>query len=119
MLLQPPSWNDDVWTDITRMLTLNGAQSAKGKEMHLCPMQFDLADRVINQLSMKGETVLDPFAGLGTVPQRAILLGRNGVGVELSAAYFADAMFYCQAAERKVATPALFDLEEAGQEQAA
>ena len=119
MLLQPQSWSDDVWTDITRMLTLNGAQSAKGKEMHLCPMQFDLADRVINQLSMKGETVLDPFAGLGTVPQRAILLGRNGVGIELSGTYFADAIFYCQAAERKVATPALFDLEEAGQEQAA
>lgn len=36
MLLQPQSWSDEVWSDITRMLTLNGAQSAKGKEMHLC-----------------------------------------------------------------------------------
>jgi len=36
MLLQPPSWHPDVWSDVTRMLTLNGAQSAKGKEMHLC-----------------------------------------------------------------------------------
>jgi hypothetical protein len=28
MLLQPPSWHPDVWTDIARMLTLNAAQSA-------------------------------------------------------------------------------------------
>jgi DNA modification methylase len=36
MLLPPQSWHPDVWTDVTRMLTLNGAQHAKGKEMHLC-----------------------------------------------------------------------------------
>jgi len=113
MLLQPQSWHDDVWTDITRMQTLNGAQSAKGREMHLCPMQFDLADRVINQLSMEGETVFDPFAGLGTVPYRAVLKNRKGLGVELSERYFYDAVFYCQAAERQVATPSLFDLVEA------
>lgn len=36
MLFPPHSWHPDVWTDITRMRTLNGAQHAKGKEMHLC-----------------------------------------------------------------------------------
>lgn len=112
MLLQPQSWSDEVWTDITRMLTLNGAQSAKGKEMHLCPMQFDLADRVIEQFSMEGEIVFDPFAGLMTVPYRAILKGRYGVGVELSPAYFFDGAAYCQMAEQKIETPSLFDLIE-------
>lgn len=110
MLLQPQSWQPDVWTDITRMLTLNGAQSAKGKEMHLCPMQFDLADRVIEQLSMEGETVLDPFGGLMTVPYRAILHRRYGVGIELSKPYFLDGAAYCQAAERQMAMPTLFDI---------
>jgi hypothetical protein len=114
MLLQPQSWSDEVWTDITRMLTLNGAQSAAGREMHLCPMQFDLADRVIEQMSMAGETVFDPFGGLMTVPYRAILKGRKGIGVELSAAYFTDGAMYCAMAEREMATPSLFDtLEEA------
>ena len=37
---------------------------------------------------MEGETVLDPFAGLMTVPYRAILKKRHGIGVELSAPYF-------------------------------
>jgi DNA modification methylase len=110
MLLQPQSWHPDVWTDITRMLSLNSAQSATGREMHLCPMQFDLADRAIAQFSMPGEVVLDPFSGLGTVPLRAIKQKRRGLGIELSASYFKDACFYCEAMERKMATPSLFDM---------
>ena len=112
MLLQPQSWSDEVWTDITRMLTLNGAQSAKGKEMHLCPMQFDLADRVIEQFSMPGETVLDPFGGLMTVPLRALLQRRRGIGIELNPSYFLDGAAYCEAAARELSVPALFDLSE-------
>ena len=114
MLLQPQSWHPDVWTDVTRMLSLNSAQSAAGREMHLCPMQFDLADRAIAQFTMPGETVLDPFAGLGTVPMRAVKLGRKGIGIELAPRYFADAVYYCEAAEKQVATPSLFDLEDVG-----
>jgi DNA modification methylase len=118
MLLQPQSWASDVWTDITRMLTLNGAQSASGKEMHLCPMQFDLADRVISQLSMPGETVLDPFGGLMTVPYRAIKLGRKGIGIELSPSYFDDGAMYCAAAEREMLMPSLFDLSNESEQEA-
>ena len=73
MLLQPQSWHPDVYTDITRMLTLNTAQSQRNKEMHLCPMQFDIAERLINRFTMKGETVLDPFVGSGTVLVEAAL----------------------------------------------
>lgn len=112
MLLQPPSWHPDVWTDITRMRTLNGAQSASGREMHLCPMQFDTADRIIRQFSMEGETVFDPFAGLMTVPYCALKMGRKGYGVELNPNYFRDGVYYCEAAEREVSTPTLFDLTE-------
>jgi DNA modification methylase len=110
MLLQPQSWSDDVWTDITRMMTLNSSQSSKGKEMHLCPMQFDLADRVIEQMSNVGDIVFDPFGGLMTVPYRAILKGRYGLGFELSPSYFMDGASYCKAAESKVEIPSLFDV---------
>jgi DNA modification methylase len=112
MLLQPQSWSPEVYTDITRMLSLNSAQSASGREMHLCPMQFDLADRVIRQFTMPGETVFDPFGGLGTVPLRALKLKRRGIAVELSASYFKDAVYYCTAAEKEVDSPNLFDLIE-------
>lgn len=120
MLLQPPSWHPDVWTDITRMLTLNGSQYAKGKQMHLCPLQFDITDRVIEQFSMPGETVLDPFSGLATVPYRAVKLGRRGVGIELNVQYFADGAAYCEAAAREMSMPGLFDaIAESGDEDGA
>jgi len=110
MLLPPQSGHPDVWTDITRMRTLNGAQHAKGREMHLCPLQFDIVDRLVAQFSMPGEVVFDPFAGLGTVPMRAVMQGRQGLGCELSAAYWADSLWYLRQAEREAATPTLFDL---------
>jgi DNA modification methylase len=109
MLLQPQSWSDEVWTDVMRALTLNGAQSAAGREMHLCPMQFDIADRVIEQFSMPGEEVYDPFGGLMTVPYRAILKKRRGRACELNPAYFVDGAGYCKAAEREMSMPGLFD----------
>ena len=112
MLLPPQSWHPDVWTDITRMLTLNGAQHSKGKEMHLCPMQFDLADRVIRQFTIEGETIFDPFGGIGTVPFRAILAKRKAISCELSHGYFLDAVMYAKNAEAKVNQPTLFDLIE-------
>ena len=116
MLLQPQSWSDEVWSDITRMLTLNSSQWSKGKEMHLCPLQFDIVDRVIEQMSNPGEIVLDYFSGIGTVPYRAILKGRYGYGIELSPNYFFDGVSYCKAAEAKVNMPSLFDLVETEKE---
>lgn len=109
MLLQPQSWSDDVWTDITRMRTYNSSQANSGKEMHLCPMQIDLARRVITRFSMKGEKVLDPFGGLMTVPAEAVELGRYGVAFELSPTYFLDGAAYCKSAENKITLPTLFD----------
>jgi hypothetical protein len=112
MLLQPQSWHPDVWTDITRMRTLNGDQSAGNREMHLCPMQFDIADRAIAQYSNPGDLVYDPFGGLMTVPYRAILAGRHGYGCELARGYWLDGVTYCKQAELGLSTPSLFDLEE-------
>jgi DNA methylase len=115
MLLQPPSWHPDVWTEVARIRTLNMLQERRGREMHLCPLQFDIVNRLISQFSMSGETVLDPFMGLATVPYCAVKLGRRGVGVELNPTYFHDGVGYVQAAAREASMPTLFDLlEEAG-----
>jgi hypothetical protein len=112
MLMPPQSWHPDVWTDVTRMRTLNGAQHAKGREMHLCPLQFDIVERLITQFTMEGEEVYDPFGGLMTVPYCAVKLRRRGRGCELEPRYFLDGAEYCRAAEEKLATPTLFDLTE-------
>ena len=59
----------------------------------------------------KGELVYDPFAGLMTVPYRAILLGRRGGGSELCDEYFRDGTRYLAIAESKATAPTLFDME--------
>lgn len=110
MLLPPHSWHPDVWSDVARMLTMNTLQVAAGKEMHLCPLQFDIVDRIVAQMSMPGETVLDPFGGLMTVPYRAIRQQRRGIGIELNPAYFLDGCKYVEAAAREMAVPSLFDV---------
>ena len=109
MSLAPGSHHPDVWHDVTRMHTLNSDQSRRAVEKHVCPLQFDIVDRLIDRYSNKGELVYDPFCGLGTVPYRAILKGRRGGGSELNAAYFMDQVHYLKSAEQQVSMPSLFD----------
>ncbi len=118
MSLAPGSHHQDVWHDVMRMLTLNSEQSQRAVEKHVCPLQFDIVDRLIDRYSNAGELVYDPFSGLGTVPYRAVLKGRRGGGSELNPAYFMDQVHYLQAAEREFSMPSLFDFDESmdGQE---
>ncbi len=113
MVVAPGSWTDTVWDDINRMRTLNTAQSQRRKQMHVCPLQIDTVDRLINRYTNQGETVYDPFAGLFTVPYCAIKLGRKGIGVELNTEYFRDGVGYCREAEAAKTAPTLFDFMEA------
>lgn len=114
MLLAPASVSEWVWTDseIVRMRTLNTEQARRNLEQHVCPIPFGIADRVIERFSNPGDLVYDPFGGIGTVPRQALLAGRRGRAVELNGSYWSEAVRYCQAAERKVDTPSLFDMLE-------
>lgn len=104
------SWSDEVWDDINRMRTLNTSQSQKRQAMHVCPLQLDIVERIIERYSNVGDRVLDPFGGLMTVPKVAIELERYGIGIELNTDYFRDGLGYCQAADDKRAVPSLFDM---------
>ncbi len=109
MSLAPGSHHPDVWHDVNRMLTLNGAQKAKNLQMHVCPLQFDIVDRLITRFTNEGDLVFDPFGGLGTVPYRALHLGRRGRASELNTGYFMDGVKYLEAKEREISMPSLFD----------
>lgn len=77
--------------------------------MHVCPLQLDIVERVINRFSNEGEVVYDPFGGLMTVPMTAIKMHRKGKGCELNPDYFRDGAGYCQNAEDEIDAPTLFD----------
>lgn len=114
MVVAPGSWNNlDVWDDINRMRTLNTTQSRRRQQMHVCPLQLDIVERIINRYSNEGDMVLDPFGGLMTVPMKAVKMKRYGYGIELSCDYFRDGVGYLQEAENEIETPTLFDFMEA------
>jgi DNA modification methylase len=115
MALDPPNPGSQwIWDDVARMRTLNTNQGRKGWEQHVCPLQLDIVERLIERFCAKGELVLDPFAGLGTVPYCAVAMGRRGYGIELNEAYYRDSVYYCHSAELKVTSPTLFDLYDEG-----
>ena len=109
MVVAPGSWNDSVWDDINRMRTLNTQQRLKRKQMHLCPLQLDIVERLVDRYSNPGEIVLDPFGGLMTVPLVALKKDRKGIGIELNPDYFRDGLGYLQTEEAKKNEPTLFD----------
>ncbi|HSW62690.1 MAG TPA: DNA methyltransferase [Dissulfurispiraceae bacterium] len=107
---EPPKSNSDhVWDDVIYMRTLNTEQSQKRRENHICPLPFDIVERTIRLYSNEGDIVLDPFAGLFTVPYSAIKMRRIGHGIELNSAYFNAGVRYCKDIEEQVTAPTLFD----------
>lgn len=110
MVVAPGSWNQmEVWDDINRMRTLNTNQSRRRQQMHVCPLQLDIVERIINRYSNPGDVVYDPFGGLMTVPMTAVKMHRRGYGCELNPDYFRDGVGYCKAAEDEIDEPTLFD----------
>ena len=114
MSVAPTSSHDLVWDDVNRMRTMNTTQSQKDLNQHICPLQFDIVERIINRYSNKGDIVLDPFGGLMTVPYMAVKMGRYGIGIELNHGYYLDGVSHLKQIEEQITTPTLFDLIESG-----
>jgi hypothetical protein len=72
MALAPGSHIRTCGTTSTACAPSMAAAGARRVEKHVCPLQFDIVDRLIERYSNKGDLVFDPFGGLMTVPYRAI-----------------------------------------------
>ena len=82
-----------VWMDIRQSNTLQRKSARDEKdEKHICPLQLDVIERCIDLWTNPDDIVLDPFAGIGSVPYQAVIMGRRGLGVELKDSYFAQAI---------------------------
>jgi len=69
-------WADGVW---------NISNSGIG---HTTPFAEELVKRCIKLWSCPNDTILDPFAGAGTVNKVAIENGRNAIGIELNKEFY-------------------------------
>ena len=79
-----PVWHGIRETDVL------GAHEARENddERHLCPLQLPVIERCVRLWSGRGETVLSPFAGIGSEGVGSLRHGRRFVGIELKPSYF-------------------------------
>ena len=59
------------------------------KTVHPCQYPVELVERLVLPMTLPGQLVLDPYAGVGTTVAAAVRHGRLGLGFELSAEYVA------------------------------
>jgi DNA modification methylase len=103
------SWARPVWYGIDQWDTLQYSTArAEQDERHIAPLQLGVIERCIRLWSNPGETVLSPFAGIGSEGYQAVLQGRRFVGIELKPSYFSVAVENLRDAERKAHAPDLF-----------
>lgn len=102
-------WAQPVWMDIRETNTLNGrAARENADEKHICPLQLDFIERCVRLWSNPGETVLSPFAGIGSEGYVSIQKGRKFIGCELKPEYWKTACDNLAEAERQADMPGLF-----------
>lgn len=105
-------WARPIWTGIRETNTLNTAVAkADADERHIAPLQLDLIERCIQLWSNPGETVLSPFAGIGSEGHEAVRLGREFIGCELKPSYWKTAVRNLELSEHERDRPSLLDAE--------
>lgn len=72
-------WFSDIWEIKGVKQTIDNAPSRERNASY----PIELPYRLINMYSQKGDTVLDPFMGLGTTVIASILCERNSIGYEI------------------------------------
>ena len=95
-------WASPVWQDIQQSNTLNVRMAREAQdERHICPLQLDLIERAVTLWSNPGDTVLSPFAGIGSEGVVSVKLGRRFIGIELKESYFRQSARYLAEQERE------------------
>jgi DNA modification methylase len=104
-----------VWMDIDPGNTLQYmAARESDDERHICPLQLDVINRVLELWSNPGDTVLSPFAGIGSEGFCALEKKRRFVGVELKESYYRTAIKNLDAAGRQGELHGLAAKQDAG-----
>ena len=73
------TWFSDLWE--INGTSQKSANNTERKRTGAFP--FEIAYRLINMFSVKGDTVLDPFLGTGTTSAAAMASERNSIGYEI------------------------------------
>lgn len=103
-------WASPVWMDIKRTDVLTASEgTAMGDEKHICPLQLEVINRLVNLWSNEGEVVFTPFLGIGSEIYEAVKNNRRGIGCELKDSYFDVAVQNIKKIEASAQQKTLFD----------
>ena len=91
-----------VWMNIQQGNVLN-RMKAQNDERHVCPLQLDVIDRIVELYSNPGEVVFTPFMGVGSEVFSPVSLGRKAIGAELKDSYFKQARINLEHAKTRFA----------------
>jgi DNA modification methylase len=95
-------WASPIWYDINYSNTLQKDSARENEdEKHICPLQLDTIERSILLWSNEGDTVLSPFAGIGSEGYQAIKNNRKFIGIELKESYYQQAVNNLRNAEEE------------------
>jgi len=90
-----------VWMDINPSDTLQYRSArAEEDERHICPLQLEVIRRGIRLWSNESDTILSPYAGIGSEGHVALEMNRRFVGIELKDSYFGQAARNLENAEK-------------------
>lgn len=82
-----------VWMDINPSDTLQKESAREHEdERHICPLQLEVIRRGIKLWSNPGDTVYDPFSGIGSTGVCALEMERKFLGSELKRSYWTQAV---------------------------
>lgn len=111
-----PAWEYEpspVWWDIQQTNVLNAKIARDDKdEKHICPLQLDVIERLVELYSNPGDIVFTPFLGIGSEAYISLKMGRKAIGIELKEAYFKQAVENCKSIVEDIEQPTLFDFLE-------
>lgn len=117
----PTDLNEEEWIELARPVwygiretdVLSAAEARDNDdERHLCPLQLPVIERCVRLWSAPGETILSPFAGIGSEGVGALRKGRRFVGIELKPSYWRVAALNLERAELESKAAVLFDVDE-------
>lgn len=99
-----------IWMDINPSDTLQRTSAREDKdEKHIAPLQLQVIQRALQLWTNEGDTVLSPFAGIGSEGYVSVQMKRRFVGFELKESYYEQAKLNLMRAAESAYQPTLFE----------